>query len=257
VRRNLAMTLLGIGVLLVGAGGHSNAVEIPVPHLIAAFYGGVEPRLLPRDRPAPAALTIHGKFSTVEGSQPPAFREALVDFDRAGVINARGLPVCRLGQLAKHSSQAARRTCGEALIGTGTADVEASLERLPATLTAFNGGTSGGTTTIFVHAALTGPFPAPSVTVVKIKKIHDGRYGSRAVWKIPPILKGRGSVRDFRLSIKRRFEYRGVKQSYVTVRCPSGTLVAHVTAVFKDEANSGIGDQTVGEDAIRDCTPQG
>lgn len=48
-------------------------------------------------------------------------------------------------------------------------------------MSAFNGGTTGGVTTLFVHAYITVPTPAVVVTTVKIKKIHKGRFGLESV----------------------------------------------------------------------------
>jgi hypothetical protein len=252
------MALLGIGAigaLLVGVGDRATAVEIPIPRLTAEFSGTVNPRALPAEELASVALTIQGRISSADGRQPPALREAMVKFDRGGVINAKGLPVCKLGQLEGRGTRAVRRTCGKAIVGTGTGHVEVTPpQRLPATLTVLNGGVTGRTTTVFIHAALGGPFPAPTVTVVKARKVRDGRYGLETVWRIPRILNGAGSVLDFRLNIKRIFRYRGAEQSYVMAKCLDGRLVANVArAIFKDESHSGIGDQTLSETVIQDC----
>ena len=106
----------------------------------------------------------------------------------------------------------------------------------------FNGGFKGGVTTLYIHAYLTVPTPAAIVTTVKIKKIHNGRYGLEAVSSIPKIAGGSGSVKSFSLTIN--------KKGVLSAKCPDGKLQAHGTAVFVD------GTRVSGE-IVRTCTPKG
>lgn len=267
MRRNLALTLALGATLTVAVAAVAIAVPITIPttwppNLIIKFGGGVTPKTLPKHELAPVALRIRGRISTVDGTHPFAFREAVVDLDKNGTINARGLPVCKRKQLkARGTTKAARRVCGRSIIGTGIAHVEIeSPERgpikVPSPLTLFNGGVKRGTTTLFIHAFITVPTPVAIVTTVKVRKIHEGRYGLQAVSKIPRIAAGSGSVLDFSFKIKRLFKYKGKKRSYMMARCLDRHLIAKITkTVFKDEAGSGT---TTGTDImIQSCTPKG
>ena len=69
---------------------------------------------------------------------------------------------------------------------------------------AFNGGVSGGKTTLFIHAYLSNPIAAAIVTTVKVSKIHNGRYGLKSVAAIPKIAGGSGSVTNFNLTINKK-----------------------------------------------------
>ena len=94
----------------------------------------------------------------------------------------------------------------DAIVGEGTTDVEVLFpEQAPiqikSKLLAFNGGVSGGKTTLFIHAYLSSPIAAAIVTTVKVTKIHNGRYGLKSVAAIPKIAGGRGSVTNFNLTI--------------------------------------------------------
>ena len=64
-------------------------------------------------------------------------------------------------------------------------------------LLVFNGGFNGGTTTLYIHAYLSAPITGAIVTTVKIKKVHNGRYGLKTVATIPKIAGGSGSVKTF------------------------------------------------------------
>jgi len=253
------VSVVGIG-LLAGFASQSTAIEIPGPYANAYVYGNVRPRVLPRNEPAPVGLTVHGYISTVDGRQPPAIREVKARFDRNGAINAKGLPTCTFYRLKGHSPRSVRRNCGQAIVGMGAAQIEVSPgTRLPATLTVFNGGvTRDGTTTVFIYSALESgvAMPSPVIVVVKVKAIHDGRFGLGSVWKIPPILQGSASVIDFSLHIKRLFDYNGKRQSYLTARCQGGLLFAQSVVAFRDDAHSGTGEEPSYAKEARVCTRQ-
>jgi hypothetical protein len=257
VLRNFSVAIGFSAMLVAGCvGGRATAVEIPLPHFNAKFSGRVEPKTLPKRGRAPIALVIHGDFSTIDGSQPPSLREATVDFDRDGVIDPQGLPVCRLSQLEGHSKTTAPGECAKAIVGSGTARIDSSITgQQRAMLTAFNGGARGDTTTILVRSVIVGSAPAHTVAVVKVNQIPHGPYGLRSVWKLPRLLGGAGSLLEFSLKLQRLFKYKSAQHSYLAAKCPDGTLTANVVrARFIDEANSGIGDQSIVGAAAQACT---
>jgi len=112
--------VLGIA-LTVGAAAAAIAaryVYIPPP-LSFKFGGAVTPKTLTKDEMAPVAVQIRGKIFAADGTQPPALREAVIDFDKDGAINANGLPVCKASQLEADGAKAAKGECRKAIVGTG------------------------------------------------------------------------------------------------------------------------------------------
>ena len=102
-------------------------------------------------------------------------------------------------------------------------------------LLAFNGGTKGGTTTIYIHAFLTTPVTAAVVTTVKISKEHKGRYGTHSIATIPKIAGYAGSVTAFNLTFQKKlFAYKGKKHGYLLAKCADGHFVAQAEASFHD-----------------------
>jgi len=69
------------------------------------------------------------------------------------------------------------------------------------------------------------------VTTLKIKKVHNGRYGLKTVATIPKIAGGSGSVKSFNLKIN--------KKGVLTAKCPDGKLQAKATAKFSDGTQAG------------------
>jgi hypothetical protein len=243
--RKLAVTFALGAVLAIGVAtiGSAATTTIRAGNLILRFGSTVSPAKLPARQLAPISLNVNGRISTSDGTHPSAFREAAVDIDRNGSIDARGVPVCRGSQLEARTTQAARRVCGRSIVGNGSAHVSISFPeqkpvRVSSPLLLFNGGTRGGKTTMFIHSFITVPVPAAIVTTVTVRKIRKGRYGYRTVARVPVVAGGSGSALDFRFTIgKRLFNFKGRKHSYLEARCNGGRFQAQVLrAVFRNEA---------------------
>jgi len=257
-KRSITTLALAAALALVVAGiavAKSGPVVVQQGNLRITLDGQFSPKKLSKTKLSPLALNVSGKIETLDGTHPPALKEFVVETDKNGTVNAKGLPKCAASKLQATDTKAALRACKPALVGEGKTDVEIELpESKPfiahSTLLAFNGGVKGGVTTLYVHAFLTVPVPAAVVTTVKVSKIHNGRYGTKSVGKIPVIAGGYGSPVFFELKINRRFTYKGKQQSYLLAKCPDGHLNAKGSALFSD------GTKLVGS-VVRSCTPKG
>ena len=207
MRKNL-MQILIVATALIGVTGASAFAERPTVvragNLVLKLNGGVSPKKLPKGKLAPITLKASGNITTTDGSQPPAAKTVTIDFDKHGTIDARGLKVCRSGALQSRDTAAAKKACPQAIVGSGHTTVRVSFPEQPSfsasgPLVLFNGGVRGGVTTMYIHAYVSVPTPTALVTVVKIKKIHKGRYGTRAEARIPKIAGGSGSLTKLQL----------------------------------------------------------
>jgi hypothetical protein len=259
MRKRLTLILAAGAVLAIAVAGIAIAAEKPVVvqagNLKITVNGGFSPKALPKNKMAGITLNVSGKIETIDGKHPPALKEFVVETDKNGAINAKGLPVCTSGKLQAQDTNHAKAACESAIVGEGKTDVEVEFpEQAPfiakSKLLAFNGGVKGGVTTIFVHAYLSSPVSAAVVTTVKVSKIHNGRYGTKSVASIPKIAGGYGSPIDFSLKVGRTFTYKGKKQSYLLAQCPDGHLNAKGVGVFTD------GTRLAGS-LVRSCTPKG
>lgn len=248
-------------MLIVGALATAGLATAAKPTVVRAgnvvlkLNGGVAPKALPRNRLAPIALSISGNISTADGTQPPAATRVIADFDKHGTVSARGLPVCRAGKLQARSTVAAKRACPTAIVGQGKTRVRVEFPEQAAffstgPLVLFNGGVRGAVTTMYIHAYVNVPAPTAIVTVVKIKRIHKGRFGTRAIARIPKIAGGYGSVTRFAMKIKRSFRYRGRARSYLTARCANGRFFAQGDVAF-------AGGLRFGGTVVRACRVKG
>jgi hypothetical protein len=234
--RKYSMLTMALGALIAVsvagiATGANKPVTVEAGNLVFTFNGGFSPSKLPKKKLAPISLSASGKIKTKDGTHPPALKQAIVETDKNGAVNVKGVPVCRSGQLQSRDTSAAEKVCKKAIIGKGTTNVEIQFpEQKPiqvsSKLLVFNGGKSGGTTTFFIHAYITVPTPAAIVTTVKITKVKNGRYGLKSVATVPKIAGGSGSVTSFSLAI--------TKRGVLLAKCPDGKLQAHATAAFSD-----------------------
>jgi hypothetical protein len=228
---------------------------IRVGNLVFTVNGGFSPKALPKHEPKGITLNVEGKIQTADGSHPPALKEAVVETDKNGFVNAKGVPVCAGNKLQAQTTDNAKKACPTAIIGEGSAAAEIAFAEqkpivVPTKLLAFNGGVAGGKTTIYIHAYFSAPVNGAIVTTVKIQKIHNGRFGLKSVATIPPLAGGAGSAVNFKLKFHRTFTYKGKKQDYFLLQCPDGHINAHAVGIFTN------GDALAGN-FVRSCTPKG
>ena len=278
MRRKLMLTL-ALGALLtiaVAAVATAKFDTFRFGNIILKADGGVSPKALPKNKLTPVSVNINGSIAAADGSHPDAFREATIDFDKNGTVNAKGLPTCKKGQLEATNTSTAKASCKDAIVGEGKAIVEVEFPeqngfKAEGPLVLFNAGTQGGKTHLLIHVYVAVPAPTAVVTTVDITKVHNGRYGIRTVSKIPKVAGGSGSTLGFRFSVKKNFTYKGKKTSYVMAKCPDGRFQAKVIkAIFINEdgveGRNAQGTQkqggaktttTVKGEVIRPCTPKG
>jgi hypothetical protein len=256
--RRLAAVVSALGLLIAVVAGIASAegpVKVEVGNLVVTADGGITPKALSKTKYTPAAFDASGKIETKDGTHPPALKEVVVEGDKNVLVDTKGFPACTAGKLQSQDTKHAEAICGNAIIGKGTTSVQISFpEQKPipvsSKLLVFNGGTSGGTTTFFIHAYITVPTPAAIVTTVKIKRVNKGRYGNYAVASVPKIAGGSGSVTSFSLKIDKKYTYKGQKKSVISAKCTDGKIQGKATAVFADGTKAAA---TV----IRSCTPKG
>lgn len=242
MRGRLLITLalaLALSASAVGAALAAKPTVVRAGNLVMKLNGGVTPKALPKKKLAPVVLRASGQLGTTDGSQPPALKKVTIDFDKQGTVNAKGLPVCRPNKLQSRNTAAAKKACKGSIVGNGKTKVKVAFaEQQPFTasgpLVLFNGGTRGKVTKMLIHAYVNIPAPTAIVTPVVIKKINKGRYGTRAIARIPRIAGGAGSVTFFKVKVKRKFRYRGKTRGYLLARCARGRFFAHATSVFAD-----------------------
>jgi hypothetical protein len=242
----LAVTAVGIA----GAAGGEGPVTVKVGTLELTAGGSFSPKALSKTKQTPITFNAEGEVKEADGSHPPAVREVLIEADKAGEVHTKGIPTCKSGEIEATETKAAEKACGPALIGTGTATAQVQFEeQKPVTVNTkilvFNGGESGGKTTLFVHAYFSNPISGAIVTTVTITKHKNGRFGTLAVAKIPQITGGFGSITSFNLTINKNV----AGKNPISSKCEDGKLKVHVEGKFENGTKAET-------EIIRACTPK-
>jgi hypothetical protein len=223
---------------LVGAGA-AQAIKLRIGNIIIVGDGGFTPTELPKHENAPIKLFGHAAFKTVDGTRVSPLRKLVLEFDKHGAVETRGLQKCSMAKLVATTTPQARKLCPGAIVGKGfgTGVVELPEQRpisVSSPLTLFNGPVKHGNPTVLGHAHIDYPGPTTYVILVEIQKVNHGRYGFKTVANFPKIVNGYGSPTSGRLTIGREWTYRGQKLSYANAHCADGRLQAKAQFGFED-----------------------
>src|SRR5262245_49564822 len=167
-RRKLSGVIaLGLALAL-GVTSIATGERVQAGKLVLDVGGGFTPRSLPKKSVAPITLKVRADISTTDGSVPSPLQKLVLDFDRNGRLQNRGLPTCQPSQLENTTPPAARSACKGAIVGTGSVSALIALPAqapIPATspLTIFNGPKRGGNPSVIIHAYTVIPAPATFV----------------------------------------------------------------------------------------------
>ncbi len=234
------VAVVGIALLAVVATAAASSFHqhIVIGNLVLDAEGGFSPNTLPKHKNAPITAYGGGKLSTVSGNLPPLIDTFVLEFDKHGALDTTGLPVCKRSKLVATDVAAARRACGDAIVGEGFGNAVVALpEQRPlkvgSPITLFNGPKKGHFDTIIAHAFLNVPAPATFIVPVVIEKIHKGVYGYRVKVKIPKIAGGYGHPVSGSSKVGRKWTFKGKQHSYINARCETGRFQVRGTFSFK------------------------
>lgn len=221
----------GAVVLAITAITAANAAVIQSDGLRITVLSQIQPYKLPRTGTAPIAVFIAGHIATPSGAVPPQLQRMTIKVNRHGLLQSRGLPTCTLPQVQPASTQRALSQCSDALVGSGRfwATIVLPDQRPYPTrgrLLVFN-GKRAGKPVLFAHIYTTIPFATSFVITFVIKRIHEGFYGTELSASLPQALGTWGFVDRIKLTLRRKYRYRGKERSYFNAGCPApaGTRV--------------------------------
>ena len=172
-KKRTGVLLLTACAALLGASALASAEVAKQGPIIVAFHGNIAPRKLPRQVPAPVAVRLGGRIKSTDRENSPILDRIVLDINRHGKIQSKGLPTCQFGRLKSISSAAAKRTCRNALVGHGNVTSRVSLPGQGAFATngpllAFNGRYKGRPA-ILAQVATGAPLPLTYVIPFEIR----------------------------------------------------------------------------------------
>jgi hypothetical protein len=224
MRRRWAVATAAL-VVLIGLAAAADAAVVQVGKLRITVQSRILPFKLPRQEAAPIAVFLSGHLASTTGEVPPQLRKMTIEINRNGLLDYAGLPTCTLAQIQPGSSDRAIANCGDALVGSGRfwASVVFPEQRPYPTrgrLLVFN-GRRAGRPVLFAHIYTEQPVNTSFVITFAIKRIDDGLYGTEFSASLPQALGDWGFVDRIKLTLRRKFTYRGKQRSFFNAACPA------------------------------------
>jgi hypothetical protein len=221
--RRLAVLATAVGLLTCAS--LASATVIQQGNLRITVLSQVQPYKLPRQGTAPIAVFVSGHLDAPKGGIPPQLQRMSVEVNKHGLLQSRGLPTCPLKAIQPASTERALASCGDAVIGSGQfwAHIVLPDQGAYAThgrLLIFN-GKQKGRPVIFTHIFTANPFFSSFVIPFGIEKIAKGAYGTKLSASLPQALGDWGYVDRIKLTLKRKYSYRGRQLSYFNAGCPA------------------------------------
>lgn len=246
MRRRFLIPAL-VALLAVGWAAPSEAERTIEDGLEVTFSADLTPKTLPRERPAPVTVAVHGSIATTDGSHPPPLRWLEIKLNRNGRLYSRGLPVCAAPTLQSTSSQTALARCGGAKVGQGSFQAEVTLGRpiqVAGKILAFNSRRKGKQA-LLLHLFAGAPVRFTLVVPLTVGHLREGQFGSVLRARVPRLGGDLGSVTAIDLKIGRRYDFAGQRRSFLTAACsaPQGfTEVPFVLSrgIFRFESHQEV-----------------
>lgn len=238
MRRTFLKAAAGVALVGLLAAAGAQALKIEIGKTTVSATATVTPRALPAKGNLPVSLSSVTRIGS-RGGAPPTLDELVFMFDRNGVVDTRGLPVCTLAKLAGTTPATARKRCRDAIVGKGTGRAVVSLpgeapRRVSSPLTFFNAPPQGGRPSIVAHAYETVPAPKTLLVPLSIERIKHGRYGYRVKIELPPIADGYGAATLAEATVGRTWKRGGRTVGYIGAHCNGGRLQVYGTIGFTD-----------------------
>ena len=204
----------------------ASAATIQQGDLRITVQAQLKPYKLPRTGTAPIAVFVAGHLQNANGGIPPQLQPMTIRVNKHGLLQSKGLPVCAIHRIQPASDERALENCGDALIGSGQfwANIilpDQGAYRTQGRLLIFNGRDKGGRPQILAHIYTTHPFAFSFVISFSMRHVSKGPYGTELKVSLPEALGSWGYLDRIKLTLKRKYQYRGRRLSYFNSGCPA------------------------------------
>jgi hypothetical protein len=222
LRRRGLLASAGVALLCASA---ATAAVIQQGDLRITVLAQVKPYKLPRVGTAPIAVFVAGHLQNAKGGIPPQLQRMTIRVNKHGLLQSKGLPVCKTHQIQPASDERALANCSDALIGSGQfwANIvlpDQGAYRTQGRLLIFNGAEKGRPQ-ILAHIYTTHPFVSSFVIPFSMRHISKGPYGTELKASLPQALGSWGYLDRIKLTLRRKYAYRGQQLSYFNSGCPA------------------------------------
>lgn len=243
----------------IAAAAFSSAAPAEVAQkgsLRVKFDGRLAPTRLPRVGTRPVAVSIAGRITTTDGSEPPQLRQIEIGINRHGAIDFDGLPACRLEEIQPATTENALAACRAAKVGEGSFSANVAIPgQAPfpsrGKLIAFN-GREAGRPVIFAHVYGTDPVPTSFTLPFAIRRTR-GTFATTLSAALPEVTGKAGFVTGIQLTLQRTFRKGGRRHSYLSAGCPAPAGFPGAVFPLARASFGFAGGKTLGETLVRSC----
>lgn len=241
-------------------GGASASVAEQRRGVRVNFDGKLTPKALPRHGTAPVGIVVDAKIGATGGDDPPQLRRIKIAINRNGHFDTEGLPACRVDRIQPSSTANALAACRPSLVGEGhfSANVKLPAQSpFPSSgkVLAFNGKVNGKPA-ILAHIYGTNPAPTSTVLTFSMRGAH-GAYGTTLEASLPQATGSWGYVTGLRMSLRRRFSYRGHRRSFLSAGCPAPAGFPSASFPLAKTSFAFAGSLTIDAVLTRTCKARG
>jgi hypothetical protein len=244
--------------LLVALAGAARAEVVREGDIVVHIDGGISPQALPRTSMAPVTVTLDSTFQSAEGvDPPPQLRTIAIGINRDGKVFDRGLPTCRVRRIQPTTIKAARRICGDAIVGSGHVQVRVHLANQPpftfkGPLLVFHAKPAEGHRRLLAQVYGRKP-PSAFVLTFNVLEKQD-TFGTVIKTTLPKPARQWAYVTHFDMKLHRVYTYNGQKHSFISAGCAAPEGFPGAVYPFA-KANFGFAENKhVVTTLIRDCT---
>jgi hypothetical protein len=249
-----------LAVLLLAALAAPTAAEtIQQEGIRLSFRGALDPRSLPRSKPAPVHISLRAGIGGDEGQPLPRLRHLSFAINRIGRLDTAGLPVCHLAEVQPATTADALAVCRGSLVGNGRFGASVQIpEQTPypsrGRIDAFN-GRFHGRPAILLHVYGTDPVPASYTLPLRIGR-GRGEFGIVLRTSIAASTPSAGRVTSLSLNLGRTYSFHGRRHSVLSAFCPAPSGSAFASFPFV-RARLGFVDRAVAVTVNRSCGVSG
>jgi len=223
-RRARGLLALLVAALLIAAA--ASAATIQQGDLRITVLAQLKPYKLPRVGTAPIAVFVAGHLQNAKGGIPPQLRRMRIRVNKHGLLQSKGLPVCEVHRIQPGSDVRALENCQGALIGSGQfwANIvlpDQGAYRTQGRLLIFNGKDKAGRPQVLAHIYTTHPFASSFVIPFSLRHVAKGPYGTELKASLPQALGSWGYLDRIKLTLRRKYTYKGQHLSYFNSGCPA------------------------------------
>jgi hypothetical protein len=248
-------------ILILASAGLATAAVIQSEGLRITVLSQIQPYKLPRTKTAPIAVFVAGHLQSAGGGIPPQLQKLSVRVNRHGLLQSKGLAVCRTSRIQPATTERALEQCSDALIGSGQFWANIVLPDQGAyptrgRLLIFN-GRKNGKPTLLAHIFTSHPFNTSFVIAFSIKKISKGPYGTELSATLPQALGSWGYLDRIKLTLRRKYRYEGKELSYFNAGCPAAKGAKRASFPLAYAEFSFAGRPAIGTTVPKTCAVKG